>query len=626
VSHLVLGTAGHIDHGKSSLVKALTGVDPDRLQEEQDRGITIELGFADLELGEECHLSLVDVPGHERFVRHMVAGATGIDAVMLVVAVDEGIMPQTREHLNICNLLEVRHGLVALTKTDLVDPELLEVVEMEVREFLTGSCLEDAELVQVSSRTGDGLEQIRDELRRLFETVSPREDTGLTRLPVDRCFSMKGFGTVVTGTLVAGSLSEGQEVEILPGGKRSRIRGLQVHGKAVRTAAAGRRTAVNLQGLRTEDVPRGATLAKPGLLQTTDRVWAHLNLLETAPDSFRKGGEVRFHQGTAEHEGRVRVLDTRDDGGMNVEIVLGGPTVLLPGDRFILRRPMPVDTLGGGVILDNDPPRGKAAREERLALAGAAGRIEDPLLLRLGRQGLAGCETGSLSRALGLSRDELRARLDEGESAGTLARAGGRYFLTSLLARLEQDITASLAEFHKSNPLKRGMPREALRGLLCRAMPQEAWRERLSAMVEAETIGVVADLVALPGHRVELSSQQKKRIERMEQRFRDGGLAPPSVEEVLGSSPPGEEQELFELLVERGSLVRLGDGRPFHAAALEELGNRLRDYAKRSRTIDMAAFKELAAVTRKNAIPLLEYLDGERQTRRVGDVREIITR
>lgn len=626
MSHLVLGTAGHIDHGKSSLVKALTGIDPDRLREEQARGITIELGFADLDLEGDRHLSIVDVPGHERFVRHMVAGATGIDAVMLVVAADEGVMPQTREHLHICNLLGVRHGFVALTKTDLADRDLRDVVEMELQEFLKGSFLEDCEVVPVSARSGEGMDQVREALAALFGTVDYRPGEGIARLPVDRSFTMHGFGTVVTGTLAAGTLREGQEVEVLPGGDRGRIRGIQVHGQAVREAAAGRRTAVNLQGLRCEQAPRGSTLSVPGRLRTTSRVWARVELVETAASSIRKGGMFRFHQGTSERDARVRLLKDLGNGEQEVEIVLDQPAVLIPSDRFILRRPMPVDTLGGGVITDNNPPRGREAREERAAVSDRGEGMDDPVLLRLGRQGLKGGRAASLTGDLGLSVDQIESRLAALEEEGRLVQAAGRLFTAEALGGLETEIVARLQAFHGEAPLKQGLSREQLRSALCREMPQDAWRAFLGMLEAREVIRSRADLLAIPSHEVVLDPEDEARIGRIEDRFKAGGLEPPGEETALSEVGGGTGRELLEVLLEQGRLVRIGDGRPFHIEALTKLRALLIDYAQESQTIDVATFKRLAGVTRKNAIPLLEYLDGERQTRRVGNVREILIR
>jgi selenocysteine-specific elongation factor len=362
VRHLVVGTAGHIDHGKSALVFALTGVHPDRLAEEQRRGITIDLGFADLNVAPEGVLSFVDVPGHERFVRHMVAGVSGLDAVLLVVAADDGIKPQTREHLAICSLLGVRHGLVVISKADLVEPELRDVLALELRELLDGTFLASAPILAVSSRTGEGLDALREAMRRWLRELPERPAEGVARLPIDRSFVQKGFGTVVTGTLVAGTLHEGEEIEILPGARRGRVRGLQVHKHQVGEVRAGRRVAVNIQGLDCPDAPRGATLTAPSALLATRRARVRIELLPGAPPLLRKGGPVRFHQGTCERAARLRAASPGAEGSFEADLVFAQDTVLLPGDRFILRRPAPVDTIGGGVVIDAHPPRGRPRR------------------------------------------------------------------------------------------------------------------------------------------------------------------------------------------------------------------------------------------------------------------------
>ena len=621
--HLILGTAGHIDHGKSSLVRALTGIDPDRLKEEKERGITIDLGFADLDLDGARTLSFVDVPGHERFVRHMVAGAAGIDSVLLVIAADEGVRPQTREHLAICSFLGIRHGLVVLAKADAVDSELREVVELEVRDFLRGSFLEDAPILSVSARTGAGLDSLRAAIADLVDRVPERPTGGVARLPVDRSFILRGFGTVVTGTLFSGKLDEGDEIEILPGGKRGRVRGLQVHRHRVPTVRSGQRTAVNLQGLERGEVPRGATLARPGTLPTTRRLWARVRLLPGAPDSLRRGGAVRFHQGTCERWARVHVLGEESRDELAVEIRLGGDTVVLPGDHFVLRRPAPVDTVGGGVVLDVRPPTGRS-RVRPAALPGAGDPDED-LLLRLERAGGPGRDVAEVASELGFALAELEAHAQRLETASRLVRACGRVVHAAAWSHLQSECERMLSEFHGREPLRSGMSREELRSRLCRAMPQDLWRVLLDRLAGEGRIRLHGDLVAHSGHEVRLSEQDRGIACRIEGRFRDAGLDPPDPAEVVASEPEGRAVRIVEVLLAEGRLVRLRDGRLFHGEALEALRRKLREHARTARMIDVATFKQIAGVTRKNAIPLLEYLDAERTTRRMGNLREILS-
>jgi selenocysteine-specific elongation factor len=621
--HLIVGTAGHIDHGKSALVEALTGTHPDRLAEEQRRGITIELGFADVDLGEGRALSLVDVPGHERFVRHMVAGAAGIDAVLLVVAADEGVKPQTLEHLAICRLLDVKEGIVALTKTDLVGAELAEVVELEVRETLAGSFLESAPLVRTSARTGEGLPALRQALLALFDRVPARRVQGSARLPVDRSFVLRGFGTVVTGTLYAGALFEGQEVEVLPGGRRARIRGLQVHGRGTSEVAAGHRVAVNLQGVDCDDVPRGSTLCAPGGLVTTRRIWAQVAFLPGAPAALvRKGGVVRFHQGTCERWARLRV-SPGGEGAAGAELVLDAETVLLPGDRFILRRPRPLDTVGGGRVVDAQPPAGAFRRRARGGAFGALNET-DPVGSRVERAGDAGIAVSELAASLGRSEEEVLREAERSREGGPV-RVGGRLFARRDWERIGRAVVAAVGTFHEEHPLLTGVRREDLRGRLAAAMPQDAWRALLEALARGGEVRLEGDLLAHAGHRVVLSGDDLDVAERVEARFRDAGLEPPDAEGVVREIGGTRTRRIVEVLVERGRLVRIVDGRLFHADALISLRRRLAEHARTSKTIDVAQFKALTGVTRKNAIPLLEQMDAERITRRTGNVREILT-
>ncbi len=619
--HLVLGTSGHIDHGKSALVRALTGTDPDRLKEEKLRGITIDLGFAHAEIAPGRVVSFVDVPGHERFVRHMVAGAAGVDAVVLVVAADEGVKPQTVEHVAICSLLGIRDGLVAVTKSDLVERDVVEVAILELREFLQGGFLAEAPIVPVSARTGEGLASLRAEIARLFDRIPERAASGVARLPVDRSFVLRGFGTVVTGTLVAGRLQVGDEIEVQPGRRRGRIRGLQVHGERVQEALAGRRTAVNLQGLDREEVPRGSTISIPGALLVTDRLWARATLLPSAPGPLRRGGLVRFHQGTSERDARLRVLSEEPDGSLGVELSLDEPCVLLPGDRFILRRPAPVDTVGGGIVLDARPPRRSSRRVaapvfEREAAGDVAARVA--------RAGLRGVSPAALAAERGLAPQEIEREVEAARSAGRIVPAGGLLFDAASWRDLSEKVLAAAREFHRAEPLRLGVGREELRSRCCREVPHEAWRVLLEELASAGRLRLEGDRVALADHRVVLSGRDRELADRVDGVYRRAGLDPPDPGTAFQGEEPRRLERIVELLVASGRLVRIRDGRLFHAEALEALKGLLREYAKTSRTIDVAAFKELAGVTRRNAIPLLEHLDQERATRRVGNVREIL--
>jgi selenocysteine-specific elongation factor len=621
VRHIVVGTAGHIDHGKSALVHALTGVHPDRLKEEQRRGITIDLGFADATLAPEGVVSFVDVPGHERFVRHMVAGAYGLDAVLLVVAADDGIKPQTREHLAICALLGLRHGLVVLSKIDLVEPDLRDVVALELRELLSATFLAAAPIVPVSSRTGEGLDALRHELRLWLRTLPERPASGVARLAIDRSFVQKGFGTVVTGTLTSGRLREGDEIEILPGGGRGRVRGLQVHKRKVQEAGAGRRVAVNVQGLDCAQAPRGATLTTPGALLTTRRAEVAIELLAGAPAPLRRGGSVRFHQGTCERAARVRVRSIRDDGILEADLVLAEDTVLLPGDRFILRRPAPVDTVGGGAVVDAHPLRGRPRR----AAAPGPRTLEDALFDRIARAGAAGRSAAAIAVELGKSTDEVSGALVPLIAEGRVARAAGLLFSGAAWQETADRVRSQAAAFHESEPLQPGIGREILRAGAAREMPGEAFRELLQSLAKDGVVRLAGERVALASHRIVLSADDAVRAEKIEDAFRRAGLDPPAIEDVLNEHGGVHGARLRDWLVASGRLARIRDGRLFHAEALEAVRAKLREFSRTSSTIEIGTFKELAGASRKNAIPLLEQFDEERLTRREGNVRRILT-
>ncbi len=647
---IVVGTAGHIDHGKSTLVRALTGIDPDRLKEEKERGITIDLGFAHCEI-DGVSFAFVDVPGHERFVKNMLAGVGGIDGILLVVAADESVMPQTREHFDICRLLRVPSGAVAVTKSDLADADMLALVHDEVRELVAGSFLEGAPVVDVSARTGAGLDRLRDVLAAMGHALPGRPSTGPARLPVDRVFSVKGFGTVVTGTLVSGRIAVEDELALLPGDALVKVRGVQVHGAETREVVAGHRTAVNVAGVEVAEVARGQSLVTPGLFAETRVADAVLELLPGTP-GLRHGARVRFHQGTAERIGRVIVAgppgaaagaepeyDIPPGGRAFVRLRLEAPVVLQRGDRYILRAYSPPVTIAGGHVLDPRPPRTvirTAAALERLAAldfdpeADAAARQrhdERAVDVLVAEGGAAGLPLVDLSRRLGVpvgERDAMVARLT---AAGRLARVGDVLLAPAVVDRLERQLLGLVTAFHAGQPLSDGMPREEARHRLAGQPSLAVFELVADRLTVAGKLGG-RDRLALASHRLSLSPEEERARQALEPLYRSSGLRPPDA--VAAAEAAGVDQavaaRIAALLVRQKQFVRIG-GLLFHAEALDGLKQevrRLKEKGGAEARLDVAAFKERFGVSRKFAIPLLEYLDRERVTRRVGDVRVVL--
>ncbi len=631
---IVVGTAGHIDHGKSLLVKALTGTDPDRLKEEKERGITIDLGFANLALPGGTLVGFVDVPGHERFVRNMLAGVGGIDLVLLVIAADESVKPQTREHFDICRLLRIPGGIVVLTKSDLVEPEILDLVRLEVRDFLAGSFLAEAPVLAVSARTGAGLEELKEALSAAAAGVPERPAGTVFRLPVDRSFSIKGFGTVVTGTLISGRVSVGEEVEILPAGARARVRGLEVYGRSCPDASAGQRTAVNLQGVETSAVVRGDLLASPGVLTPARVLDVRLEAL-AGESGIEDLATVRFHHLSAEVMGRVRLAgrDRLPPGEVApAQIRLSRSVVVVPGDRFILRRPSPAATLGGGVVLDNSPRKLRASGLSEAARTWGNLQSPDPAVrlrewIRSG--GAAGLDLAALRARSGLEFPALREALKPSLAAGAVLQVPGdppRFLEGELFRGLEEEVVAALGAFHRNNPLQVGWSKEEIRSRYFRRVPAEIFRFFLEGAVERSRLRVERDLVSLDGHRVSLQGEEAGAARDLEAAFRSAGLNPPEMEQIAASLklPRKKLDELFFLLLKQGILVRIKEGTVFHREALEGLKLRIWNYRRSSETIDIAAFKDLTGTTRKHAIPLLEHLDSIHVTRRDGNQRRIL--
>jgi selenocysteine-specific elongation factor len=631
MKHVIVGTAGHIDHGKSALVEALTGTNPDRLEEEKRRGITIDLGFAFLELP-GARLGFVDVPGHERFVRNMLAGVGGIDLVLLVIAADESIKPQTREHFDICRLLGIPRGLVALAKADLVPPDRLDLVRLEVEEYLRGSFLESAPIVATSARSGQGLEELKQELARIAAAIPARDAARHFRLPIDRAFAMKGFGTVVTGTLMAGSVAPEDEVELFPARRRVRVRGVQSGGEKVARAVAGQRTAVNLAGVELAEVARGMSLAAPGRFETTTQVDARVELLPSARPVKRRA-RVHFHQGTAETVAELALLDCDQlapGQAAFARLRLAAPALLLPGDRFILRQFSPVVTIGGGGVLDNQPRsrgRREAALVSRLEVFRSGSRGD--VLLALAGARPDGIESRAIVARTGWLDAEARAAAESLRAAGKLRlleaaggfRAVAAESFDALLARARAELDA----FHLANPLLEGVPKQELRERL--RVPAELFRALLDELAARGEAALAGESVKRAGREISLAPEETRARQEIERAFERAGLAVPAVSDVLAKLPvePKRAQKILQLLVREQVLVKVAENLLFHRAALEALRERLAGYKRaKGERITVPAFKELAGVTRKYAIPLLEYLDRTRVTRRTGDVRVIL--
>ena len=641
MTSIIVGTAGHIDHGKTALVKALTGIDADRLAEEKRRGITIDLGFAHMSLpaadGGTLQIGFVDVPGHERFVRNMLAGVGGIDLVLLVIAADESIKPQTREHFDILQLLGVKRGITVLTKSDAVDAETLDVVRLEVEEFLRGTFLESpsAPIVAVSSRTGAGLEELKRAIVSAAGQVEPRDSQALARLPIDRVFTMKGFGTVVTGTLISGTIQREDELEVFPSGRKVRVRGIQVHGQAADRAAAGQRTALNLAGATTDELSRGMTLARAATFTATRMVDLHLRLLASAPRVLKDRARVHFHAYSMEAIGEIVFQRSTHLNPQGMKVGPGGeafarirlpePVLLLPGDRFILRQFSPVVTIGGGVVLDAAPiSRFKQMTVDALLQHALAGKLAEMLAVRVARRWYHGLTMAQAVSETGLRRDAIQKHMAGAFADGTMLKFGDLFFYSGTMSALTVLIPQTLALFHEKNPLVPGMAKETLREQY--TLSPEVFTAVLDRLVREKKVEVAGEHVRIPGRGVVMKDEEAESKKKIEDAFASAGLKVPALHEVLAGLKidKGRAQKIVTLLLRDRVLVKISDELVFHRSALEQLRVQIAARKAKSAMIDVAAFKEMTGVSRKYAIPLLEYLDRERVTKRVGDARQIL--
>lgn len=619
MKNVIAGTAGHIDHGKTSLVRALTGIDTDRLDEEKRRGISIDLGFAHLDLAPDLRVALIDVPGHEKFIKNMLAGVAGIDFVLFVIAADESIKPQTREHFEICRLLRIRSGVIALTKADLVDADTLEVAKLEISEFVKGSFLEGASIIPVSANTGEGLDELRVEMARLAREAQVRDATQNFRLPVDRSFVMSGFGAVVTGTVFSGAVRVEDDVQAYPGHQIVRVRGIQVHGKPVKQAVAGQRAALNIAGAEHQDLTRGMTLAAKGAFSPTALFDGVLELLSSAKP-LKNRAPVHFHAGTAEVQGEVRTLDqaaTVEPGSRAlVRIVLREPVLLAPGDRYIIRMFSPVVTIGGGEVVDCNPPRRAArstllSRAQQLSTATLAQRIE--LLVSEAPDGLAVVELASRT---GQKIDALK------QAAPPLIHRFGSWWMHDDIVRARLATWKNqLDAFHRSHPLLPGSSKEELRSRGLRNAPADAFEAILALDKQIVASG---EFVRLASHRLSMQTDEREASERIEAAFASAGLQTPALADVLRSSgvDSTRARTLLQILLRDKRLVRVSEDLVFHATVIDSLKSALA--TRKGEKFAVADFKDWTGVSRKYAIPLLEWLDRERITRRDGDARIVV--
>jgi selenocysteine-specific elongation factor len=629
MKHLIIGTAGHVDHGKTALIRALTGAETDRLKEEQERGMSIDLGFASFRLPSGRLAGVIDVPGHERFLKNMLAGAGGIDLVILVIAADEGVMPQTREHLEILQLLRTNKGVVAITKADLVDEEWLELVQDEVQTALRGTFLQGAPMVPVSSITGAGIPELVATLEHLAEEVETRPVIGPWRLPVDRAFTVGGFGTVVTGTLMSGTVRVGDRAEILPDRLETRVRGIQTHGQSTQEAEAGTRVALNLAGVGLEGVERGDVCCAPGFLQPTLSLDSRLDVLASCPREVKNRTRVRLYLGSAELLARLTLLDAEvlapGSSGL-VQLRLEEPTACAKGDRYVLRFYSPMHTIGGGAVLE--PHAAKHRRFDAVALENLAvkeqGSPEELLEEAVQRGGLTPSSPPRVAQQLGMPLDEARVLIERLKDAGRLVPTEGEGVLhPHQVEAAENQLLAVLREFHAAQPMRVGMSREELRSRLSRLMDAKGFGLILGRLERAEKIQPLNGRVKVAGHEPKYTPEQAQAAEAVEAALLESPASPPNLEEIIQNRhlTPATAREVWEALVDAGTVVRVAEGVFFHRRALDQIAEKVRSHLTEKQKMTAAEFRDLIGSTRKYAVPLLEWLDQARVTRRVGDER-----
>ncbi|RJQ40486.1 MAG: selenocysteine-specific translation elongation factor [Nitrospiraceae bacterium] len=621
--YVILGTAGHIDHGKSALVKALTGIDPDRLKEEKERGITIDLGFADLVYPDGLTVGVVDVPGHERLVRNMLAGAGGIDIVVLVIAADEGIMPQSREHLSICNLLKIKSGLIVITKADLVEDDWIKLVSEEVKDFVKGTFLEGADIIPVSSKTGKNIELLKEKIREVALKVKPKLTKGLFRLPIDRVFTLKGFGTVVTGTAISGSISVDDAVEILPANINSKVRGLHSHGKSIKTAYAGQRVAVNISGVEKESLSRGDVVVLPERFSTTKAVDAKIELLKDAP-LLKNRSLVHFHSGTSEVIARIILYDhdeLKTGESCFCQLRLQSPVISMSGDRYIIRRFSPVETIGGGEILDSHPGKRKKAEGIEDLKVFENGSLDEKISMKIKKTGMNGMPLAALEGWINADVPAVKDAVRLLKERSIIVQSEDALIHSDLVNSIKEGINKILNRFHKQNPLKTGMPKEEIRAQV--KIEQKIFNSLLNAMKD---VVIDKDLLRLSSFRVSLSEVDKGIETKILNMLEQAGFQPPLKDELLTAfkMQPKQLDDILKLMAKQGSIVRINETMYITKPIYEKIFALLKDFFGKKKEMTVAEFRDILNTSRKYALPFLEYLDTQKVTMRVGDVRKFL--
>ncbi len=628
MKRIILGTAGHIDHGKTTFVKALTGIDTDRLKEEKERGITIELGFAHFFLPNGTLVGIVDVPGHEKFVKNMVAGASGIDLVALTVAADEGVMPQTEEHLEICELLGIRYGIIVITKIDLVDEEILELVKEDIKEHVKGTFLENAPVVEVCSVTGEGIDKFIKVLEEMSYKIPERKESSIFRLPIDRVFTIKGFGTVVTGTTISGRIRKGDEVTVYPVEIDCKIRAIQVHKKEVNEVGPSTRTALSLQGVEKDEIERGYVVASKDSMKPSYMLDVFLELLKSSPKPLKNREKVRFHVGTAEIMGSVVLLDRESlvqGDSCYAQIRLEEPVSALRGDRFVIRSYSPVRTIGGGQILHPFPKKRKRkfSKEILPKLEDIhRGKRSDMISAFVFLEGYDGISKKMLSFLTNLEKEDLEKELKELLSKKEIFQFEQSFIHSLFFEKLKDELLEIVKRYHSENPIKIGIPKEELRSKLKKIKDVRLFNLAVEELLDEGKIEIQAENIKLKGYEPILTEKQKILLEKIERLYRESGFSPPYLREIKERYPDLDE-ELIEYLVWKGDLVKIKEDFYLHSEALKRLIGMVEDFFKEKSEMSVQDFKQMTNTTRKYCIPLLEYLDKSQITIRIGDKRKL---